>query len=471
MAGILFGASLAIRSWTFFAAAGAGLLVYILFRKWRTPLLLLWGLFFLMAGAITWQIHAPVPYDLSQPHTIEARVAAVTQGEYNTRYHLINCRIDGRKQGRGIYLTAPAGLGEDDLIRGEVTLAKPGSDGEFNDLLYCAAKGVTYRAQGEDLTVTGKAKDLLSVAHALRAGAETALEELCGPHAPTAKALLLGVQDELPHEIEEGFRQTGISHLLVVSGLHVGLLAGIVAWILRKCKCGRICVMAVTAAFVLFYALLTGLKTPVLRASLMLLLYTWGKTRGYRTDGLTTLSAALLFFLFINPASLFDVGLQLSFTAVLSLLCLDYMGGRARNPLLQGLGGSLAVSLGTLPQVARLSGSFWIPTVLINVFAILYTGVLLPLLALCLVAYLIGGKSLLFLGGPLQMLLAALESLSELSRRFPALTVDLPQVPGAALVAGLLALFFASRYFRGKWWEKLLPTLACLGAGICLCYL
>lgn len=133
------------------------------------------------------------------------------------------------------------------------------------------------------------------------------------------KALILGLRGELDPEIREGFAAVGIVHLLAVSGLHVGFVAAFVLILCRAFGLKRDAAQNVLFVVLPFYAGVTGFKPPVVRATLMALLYLLGKRLQREVDRFNILAAAATILLLFRPFDLFDAGFQLSFLAVFSI--------------------------------------------------------------------------------------------------------------------------------------------------------
>ena len=131
------------------------------------------------------------------------------------------------------------------------------------------------------------------------------------------KAVLLGDRSSLDSETIENFRKTGLYHLLVIAGLHVGLLVLLASWLLRLFPLGESSRRLIVLALLLFYSVLVEQRAPTLRATLMISLYLLGRLlyRGHST--LNAIGLAALILLLSRPAWLFDSGFQLSFSAAL----------------------------------------------------------------------------------------------------------------------------------------------------------
>jgi competence protein ComEC len=134
-----------------------------------------------------------------------------------------------------------------------------------------------------------------------------------------AAAVILGAREQLDPEQTEAFMETGTVHLLVVAGLHVGILAAALWLLLRHLNLPRAWGVGLIAAMATFYMLLTDAEPPVLRATILVLSLCLAMAVGRRKLAFNVLAAAALVVLAINPADLFHVGTQLSFLSVAGL--------------------------------------------------------------------------------------------------------------------------------------------------------
>lgn len=141
--------------------------------------------------------------------------------------------------------------------------------------------------------------------------------------SPIAKALLLGYKNELEGEVKTEFARAGLSHIMAVSGLHVGLVAApfwlIIPWFWSR-KYGPHTGLFLLAGLLYFYAGITGFSASVMRASLMALAFTYAKLFSKQSDSINVTAAAALIILLADSSQLFEIGFQLSFAAVLIIL-------------------------------------------------------------------------------------------------------------------------------------------------------
>lgn len=139
------------------------------------------------------------------------------------------------------------------------------------------------------------------------------------PNAAFLRALMLGDRSGLPRQVSESFSACGTSHVLAVSGLHVGVLAWVVSFALSLFA-GRRVAAAATIAILWLYALLVGMSPSVVRASIMFSFIEIGRWQGRPIPAFHSLTAALAAILLFDPLSVRSIGLWLSFAAVGGLL-------------------------------------------------------------------------------------------------------------------------------------------------------
>lgn len=132
-------------------------------------------------------------------------------------------------------------------------------------------------------------------------------------------AMVTGDRTYLSHSLRVGFERTGSFHMLVVSGLHLGIVAACIFWIARRLRMPQIPAMLVTIAVSFGYALFTGFATPVQRSLWMVTLYFLGRIIYRERNVLNTIGFASLCLLASSPRSLFESSLQMTLLAVISI--------------------------------------------------------------------------------------------------------------------------------------------------------
>jgi len=174
-----------------------------------------------------------------------------------------------------------------------------------------------------DITVLDSGQGNVLLSHLYQAKhyfVATLEDSINSPQVDLGVGLLLGVKQALGDELETAFRQTGIIHIVVLSGYNVMLVVGFFWWLsswvlpLR----GRIIFGLIG---ITLFALLVGLSATVVRASIMAVILLLGKLLGRTYDVLRALLFAALIMVLINPyILLYDIGFQLSFMATLGLV-------------------------------------------------------------------------------------------------------------------------------------------------------
>ncbi len=138
-----------------------------------------------------------------------------------------------------------------------------------------------------------------------------------GRDGAVLKAILLGDRSSLDSDTIENFRKSGLYHLLVVAGLHVGLLALLAEGLLCLLRLLEAWRTSLLLVFLCIYAVLVEQRAPTLRASLMIGAYLLARLLDRKQPALNAVGLAALILLFHRPAWLFDSGFQLSFAAAL----------------------------------------------------------------------------------------------------------------------------------------------------------
>ncbi|MCC6125163.1 MAG: ComEC/Rec2 family competence protein [Pirellulales bacterium] len=138
--------------------------------------------------------------------------------------------------------------------------------------------------------------------------------------ADLAAAVLLGERERIDAEQTQAYMASGTIHVLSISGLHVGILAGALIGLMRFVPLPRFAGAAAVAAVTGLYAAMVDANPPVIRATILVLIACGALWFHRRKLGFNSLAAAGLAVLAINPCDLFNVGAQLSFLSVAVLI-------------------------------------------------------------------------------------------------------------------------------------------------------
>lgn len=203
-------------------------------------------------------------------------------------------------------------------------IAPPRNPGEFDMRAYLARHDVRrmlFARYPEDGTVIrhGGGNPILRAAQASRTWMQNALSRGLDD-APEVKSfingIVLGIRHDTPEDIEEPFQQTGTIHLFAVAGLHVGIVAALLWVLATMARLPRKRAAAFIIPSLFFYAAVTGLHIPALRAAVMASILVGSYFFERKVFLPNSLAAAAFFILCWNTNELFSTGFQLSFAVV-----------------------------------------------------------------------------------------------------------------------------------------------------------
>ncbi len=141
-----------------------------------------------------------------------------------------------------------------------------------------------------------------------------------GRYGAVLKAVLWGDRTSLDSDTIDDFRKTGLYHLLVIAGLHVGLLTLLLGFLLRLWRLTPTTKSVIVLAFLAGYSMLVEQRAPTLRATLMIALYLVARILDRNHSALNAIGGVALILLYIRPSWLFESGFQLSFAAALLIV-------------------------------------------------------------------------------------------------------------------------------------------------------
>lgn len=272
--------------------------------------------------------------------------------------------------------------------------------GEFNYQKYLAANGIygivnISNAQDALIQPATNKSSLGYFIFVVKRKFFRSLNELHhGQEQALIKGLLLGERGEISAELQEAFSKCGVIHILAISGLNIGYI-GIIFFVLFSLFrfSYQLKIVAVMVS-VVFYNMLVGFEPPIVRATLMMIIFLSGRLLQRPTDILNIISTAAFIIILINPQELFQASFQLSFGAILSMV---YLYRRIKNicdkwnffyKLTQNKFGNylgtlflvtLAAQLGTLPIVVYYFDRISVIGLLLNLLVIPLSGIIMAL--------------------------------------------------------------------------------------------
>ena len=250
-----------------------------------------------------------------------------TNNDYHY-YELKSEKINSKHENYKILLKTSEDLGAEygDIITCAVKLHKTENS-------YYLSKGFDYSAKSESYflsyslrTVNEKGIDYFPVfvREKLTYSVNTLIPGYAGE---LCNAIALGDKFGLSDEVYNDFRRTGLSYIIVISGLHMTLAASFIMMILRKVRKGRIGSLIRAAAiflFILLYMGVTGFASSAVRSGIMIIILYVGNSFKRQSDAFNNLGFAAILLTALNPFAVGDVGMLMSFSTVAGILLFNH---------------------------------------------------------------------------------------------------------------------------------------------------
>jgi competence protein ComEC len=294
---------------------------------------------------------------------------------------------------------AQLNIGDQILFKSRLQrITNPGNPGEFDYSGYMQRHRIfasTYVPNDAWVkTDSNKGNYLLNLSGQIRKKYINILTEHKMPEEELAiaAALIVGHKDDLTPRLKDSYASAGAMHLLAISGLHVGIIYVIlnaVFFFFDKIHYGTILKTIIIIAILGFYAVMTGMSSSVVRAVTMFSILAIGNTFNRHVNVYNTLSISAFFILLFNPLLILEVGFQLSYIAVISIIYFHpkiYSMLSIQNKWLRKIWSlaavSIAAQIAVFPVVLYYFHQFPVCFLFTNIFAIplvtvaIYFGVL-----------------------------------------------------------------------------------------------
>lgn len=226
-------------------------------------------------------------------------------------------------------LAAPLHVGEQLLMisRTEI-IPRPLNPHQFDYAKFMSNRGIERQVRLSSdsfIVLEGKNSGLMALAENVRRNIKENLEEnnFDSEELAVVQALLLGQKQDISAEIYNNFAAAGVIHILAVSGLHVGIILIMLNRIfspLQRLKQGRFLKTFLVIGCLWCFAFLAGLSPSVVRAVTMFSFIAIGMSIKRQTSTLNSVFISLLLLLLIRPQWIFEIGFQLSYSAVLAII-------------------------------------------------------------------------------------------------------------------------------------------------------
>ena len=209
-------------------------------------------------------------------------------------------------------------------------------------------------------------------------------DNLNSESAAVCLGMLTGDTTYINYNTIQSFRYGGVAHIFAVSGLHIGIIYGIIAFICSKLRLNRYISAAVCLAPVFFYVGICGFTVSSVRAAVMCACHSLARVLFKKNDGLNTLATAVIVLLLIDPLSLTAVGFQLSVCAVGGIAVtadgFSHILRKIKTPkkIRSTASSTVGAQLGVTPVMLSRFGYLSVAGLLVNIivlplFSLLYT--------------------------------------------------------------------------------------------------
>lgn len=264
---------------------------------------------------------------------VYAKVCESPEYKYERYYYTLEVlTIDGNDAEAGIVLSCPQYIEAEigDKIMGNMNL-------ENTDNSYYISQGINFTAKAENAEDFEIEKHDGFSLYKLSSQIREHIAEIFDNNLPEDsssffKALVLGDKTDMSDYTLESFRKSGVSHFIVVSGLHMSVVGMFFLFIFRKIAGNKYIYVFGAAAVIVLYMGITGFSPSVVRAGVMFLVYIFGMLFNRKPDSFSSLGLAALILTFKNPYSAGNIGLLLSVSATLGIL----LWNRRINNFLKG---------------------------------------------------------------------------------------------------------------------------------------
>jgi competence protein ComEC len=274
-----------------------------------------------------------------------------------------------------------------------VKIINSGNPGGFDYARYCSFQHISYQAflrNSDYVTLPTKKYDaftkwLLSCRNEILSILKKNIKNK--NEQSIAEALLIGYREELDRDLVRAFSNTGVVHIIAISGLHLGMIYGLILVLfkpLKKYKWSNVIKLITVIVVLWLFSFIAGLPPSLLRSAIMFTCIALGDVISKKSNIYNGLVVSALIILIINPFSLWDVGFQLSYTAVLSIVIFSGAIKKAfffKNKLLAAFWSLNAITLSaqilTLPIVLYHFHQFPNLFLFTNLFAVPFSGLIL----------------------------------------------------------------------------------------------
>lgn len=301
---------------------GSNLVIIHYTKKWAYMLLII----MMGIGSISMQMHPVSKEQFLEGEQVTLKGIIIDEAETAFNQVLILDQVINVQKDKAVALRSKIKvitndqedfhLGETVLIQGKVNpLPKQYNPSDFDYGLYLKSQGIVNEVKLQQVIKRWPYKGVL---YKIREKVRMQIEYIFkGQDDGLVSALVIGEDGDLNADTKALYEQLGIAHVLAISGLHMSIIAGGIWWLLGFMNLNYEMRNWMSLISIWSYSILVGMGVSVMRASIMLTVMLIVRSLWEEDDLLSSLALAALIILIGNPFQLYQVGFQLSFTALL----------------------------------------------------------------------------------------------------------------------------------------------------------
>ncbi|SHG89139.1 ComEC/Rec2 family competence protein [Tepidibacter thalassicus] len=252
---------------------------------------------------------------------------------------------------------------------------------EFDYGRYLRSIGYVGIINLKNFKIENKSKNVYYFSHKLRNFIENKLEYNFKNHASFLKALILGNKEDMDKEVLDSFSKTGISHIIALSGLHVGIIIYFFNFIIRGIN--KLYKLILISIFLFFYCFIVGFTPSIVRACIFSIVLYIALFIQREYDGICSLCFVGIILIIENPFVIYSISFQLSFFATLSIIYFySIIDKYVKYPLISV---TLAANILTLPIIYYNFKIISIIGLVTNILVIPFVGILMSLTLISLI--------------------------------------------------------------------------------------
>lgn len=302
-------------------------------------------------------------YDwLGKKCVVAGRIDSIKAGTFSYKLFLNDCVINGKKSDVKIYIDVQDNIfSRGDIIecKGVVSEIEGASnEGAFDMKVYYNSIGVGYYMKNPDCYLAEKNKNiLLAVLEKIKHELKNVYKKTCAEEdSGVFEAMILGDKSDMDTEIRNIFSDSGIGHILAISGLHISIIGMGMYKALRKVGTGYLVAALISGFSVVCFSIMTGNSVSAIRATIMFVCSVYAQVIGRKYDILSAVSLAAIIILISSPYMIENSGFLLSFLAIAGVTVVsrgfvtddkDKRTGGIR--CLSALSSGLSITLATIP--------------------------------------------------------------------------------------------------------------------------